>query len=241
MNGRQRVYRSRCEAEGLVRFEVREGETDLLVLAAKDLRQAARKEVRAHRAALCDYLLRRPEFATSFHPLAVEPSAPLVVRMMSEASFLTGTGPMASVAGVLAELVGRALLPHSPEVIVENGGDIFLRTNRPTTVAIWAGSSVLSGRVGVRVAPAPAGAGVATSSGTVGHSYSAGSADAVTVVAESAPTADGMATCLGNMVRSSADFERVRDAVAEFPFVKGVVIILGKELFAWGDISLVSL
>ena len=46
---------------------------------------------------------------------------------------------MAAVAGVIAEAVGRDLLAFSPGVIVENGGDIFVKISKKRLVGIYAG------------------------------------------------------------------------------------------------------
>ena len=97
-----------------------------------------------------DYLKKNPVFSKSLTPLDVESQAPLFIQKMSESSREAGVGPMASVAGVMAEFVGKELLNFSKEIIVENGGDIFLKTLQNRTVAIYAGESPLSGKIGDR-------------------------------------------------------------------------------------------
>jgi hypothetical protein len=97
-------------------------------------------------------------------------------------------------------------------------------------------------KLGIKVpAAAAAGRGIATSSGTVGHSHSAGRTDAVTIISGSAALADAAATHIGNLVKQPADFEKVRPAIETMPFIEGVLIIIGKEMFVWGQIELVSL
>jgi ApbE superfamily uncharacterized protein (UPF0280 family) len=148
---------------------------------------------------------------------------------------------MAAVAGAMAEAVGQDLLKESPEVIVENGGDIFLRSSKEVRVGIFAGASPLSLRIGLCLPPAEYPRGVCTSSATVGPSLSFGVADAVCVLAASAALADGAATAVGNMVRSSREMEKGLEKARSIEGLTGVVIILGDKLAAWGQIQLAEI
>ena len=124
-------------------------------------------------------------------PLPEDPLAPPLLRTMLSAARLAGVGPMASVAGAIAQAVGAALKPHSSSIIVENGGDCYLDMDEETTVGIYAGPrSPFSGKIGIRLTADVFPLGICTSSGTVGHSLSFGKADAVTVTARDAALAD---------------------------------------------------
>ena len=235
----ERRYRRAMHAAGLVSFQVMVRETDLWISAEADLSEEARQAVRRLRRGLEQYARGHPGFLESLEPLDVEAAAPPLVRAMAEAGRAAGVGPMAAVAGALAEFVGRELTVHSSEVIVENGGDLFVRSARPRTVAVHAGASAFSGKVGIRL---PAGtAGVCTSSGTVGHSLSLGRADAVTVVADSAALADACATAAGNRVAGPDRVQAGLDLAASVPGVRGVLILAGEAMGAWGEIELVGL
>jgi len=148
---------------------------------------------------------------------------------------------MAAVAGAMAESVGKDLLANSAEVIVENGGDIFIHSARELKVGIFAGKSPLSFRVGLKIPGANHGWGVCTSSGTVGPSLSFGRADAACVLAPSAALADAAATAIGNLVSSSADLPQGLEKAQTIPGLTGVVIIIGDKLGAWGDVELTEI
>jgi hypothetical protein len=135
--------------------------------------------------------------------------------------------------------VGRELLKKSREVIVENGGDIFLSTKKGRLVAVFAGDSPLSGRIALKISPGEVG--VCTSSGTVGHSLSFGKADAVVVVSPDTLLADAAATALGNRVRSEEDIKKALHFAQEIPGIKGVVVVKGEKLGAWGEVELVPI
>ena len=108
---------------------------------------------------------------------------------------------MASVAGAMAEAFQETSLESSTEVIVENGGDIYLATSRERVIGIYAGTSPLSIKLGIAISPEDSPLGICTSSGTVGPSLSFGKADAVCVLSKSAALADAAATAVGNVVR----------------------------------------
>ena len=163
---------------------------------------------------------------------------------MLKAAAAADVGPMAAVAGAIAEYVGRDLLDAGlQEVMVENGGDIFLKRNKACVAAIFAGQSPLNQKVGIRVAAALMPVGLCTSSGTIGHSLSLGKADSVTVLAPSALLADAAATRLGNEV-SAAGKKNINDVLAVAKSIHGllgVVIICGKHMGVWGEIDLAEL
>jgi uncharacterized protein len=236
-----RTYRTRMARKGLVPFRVAVKETDLAVLAARDLTRQVRKAVVRERQQLESYIEAHPEFVNSLAPWPEDPFAPPVVREMIAAGRRAGVGPMAAVAGALAERVGRALLPFSHEVIVENGGDIFLKVARPATVALYAGASPLSRQVGLKIDPLLGPLGVCTSSGTVGHSLSFGRADAACVLAASAALADAGATALGNRVTDAGEINAALEWVAGVPDILGALVIVGDKLGAWGRVELTPL
>jgi ApbE superfamily uncharacterized protein (UPF0280 family) len=233
-----RTYRTRMARSGLTGFRVDVRETDLWVLAARDFSLEVRELVIQERQQLEAYIAGHPGFLTSLVPWPVDPFAPPVVREMIEAAATVGVGPMAAVAGALAARVGRHLSPLSPEVIVENGGDIYLSIIRPAMVALFAGKSPLSHRVGLTLDPALSPLGVCTSSATVGHSLSFGQADAACVLAPSAALADAAATALGNRIQGPHCIAPALEWVASVPMILGAVVVVGEKLGAWGRVEL---
>ncbi|HOJ31023.1 MAG TPA: UPF0280 family protein [bacterium] len=234
-----RFYRKIIDNE-LVSSSVRIEESDILILAEKNLSNEAEKELKKQRNLLKTYIKNFPDFYYSFEPVQVEKSAPEIVKNMSEASFLCNVGPMATVAGALADYVGRHLLHFSGEVIIENGGDIFLMIKKEKNIAVYAGNSPLSLKIGIHVKPKQYPFGIATSSGTIGHSTSFGKADSVTVICPSATIADGLATFMCNQMIDE-DFSGIKNSLKNFPFLEGILVIKQEKLFAWGNIELIKI
>jgi ApbE superfamily uncharacterized protein (UPF0280 family) len=157
---------------------------------------------------------------------------------MAQAALKAEVGPMASVAGAIAEYVGKELLTFSPELIIENGGDIFMKSIRRRMVGIFAGSSPLTGKIGLEINAQDAPLGICTSSGTVGHSLSYGKADAVVVLSPSATLADAAATAIGNRVCEAGDINDAIEFGKGISDLKGLLIIKDDNVGVWGDVKL---
>ena len=232
-----RTYRHWVKDKDLVAFNVTAKETDLYIRAKSDLKRQAYELVVKYRRMLEEYIELHPSFQTSLEPVAVADDAPPLVSGMAEAAQKAGVGPMAAVAGAIAEAVGSELLTLSQEVIVENGGDIYLKSLRKRLIGIYAGQSPLTGRVGLEIKAKDTPLGICTSSGTVGHSLSYGKADAVIVLAPSTALADAAATAIGNRILKPEDIAGGIEFARSIGGLKGVVIIQGEQVGVWGEVK----
>ncbi len=233
-----RAYRQEIFAKGLVSFQVVIKETDLHVSACKELKKETEEAVKKYRKELEDFIAKQPIFLSTLKPLDVPATAPDIVRDMAEAAKRVDVGPMAAVAGAIAQYVGKELLQFSSEIIVENGGDIFIHTLRPRTVAILAGDSSLSNKFGLEISPEQSPLGVCTSAGTVGHSLSLGSADAVIVISKDTALADAAATAIGNKIQKVGDIQKALEFGMTIDDILGIVVVKDDQIGAWGDIKL---
>jgi ApbE superfamily uncharacterized protein (UPF0280 family) len=236
-----RFYRHWIKDSDLVSFEVTVKQTDLYIRSQRNLEDKALNSVLKHRAPLEAYIGHHPLFLTTLEPYQAEIEAPAIVKEMARVSELTGVGPMAAVAGAIAEAVGRDLLAFSPEVIVENGGDIFMKISQKRMVGVYAGQSAFTGKIALEITPRETPLGICTSSGTVGHSLSLGSADAVISLSASAALADAAATALGNIVNTADDIPKAIEKAQSIKGLRGVVIIVGDKMGVWGRVRIVPL
>lgn len=216
-------------------------ETELFVCADRRCDEAALITVKKLRAQLDAYIAANPLFLISLTPLEPAADAHEAIKAMCRAAKAAGVGPMAAVAGAFSEAVGRDLLKQSKQVIVENGGDIFLKTDEPTTVAVFAGHSPLSLKIGIIVDSREMPVSVCTSSGTVGPSLSFGKADAAVVVSPDACLADACATRLGNELKTAADIKKALNLIMRVRGVTGALAIIGETCGAAGAIRLETL
>ena len=231
-----RFYRSWCEREdGVDLYEVKYKESDLLIKTRGNHSSRVLKMLKKLHDDIRTYAKFDPRFLNSFEYYETNLPMPDVVSSMFEASKKMGVGPMAAVAGAISKFVGLELSKRSDLVIVENGGDIFIKSPFEVVVGIFAGESPFSGRIGIRIQPTfEEHIGVCTSSGTVGHSKSFGVADAAVIVSEDPAVADAGATALGNSVRKDKDLEELlREFILGKDLIGGLVI-RGKELAVFG-------
>ncbi len=238
ITAQNRFYRAMGQPTGLRKFRVVVKETDLQIHSQRNLTDLALELVVQYRGFIEGFIRRNPLFLDSLVPVSNDEPAPAIVHDMILASSTAGVGPMAAVAGAIAASVGHELLSHTPQVIVENGGDIFIKTGSPLVMGIYAGSSPLSLRVGLRLDSRKMPIGICTSSGTVGHSKSTGNSDAVCIVSPNCALADAAATAIGNCVRTADDIPKAIEYGRTIDGVTGMVIILGDRIGCWGDVTL---
>lgn len=219
-----RTYRDRMVGKGFDSFTVCVEETDIWVgidtesfskLSLPELKEATKSYIKTLREELTNYIAKNSGFQTSMVPIDQDPESVGIVREMVTAAIIAGTGPMAAVAGAFSESIGRQILDQFPvrEILVENGGDIWISAYRPVRLSVFAGDSPLSGKIGIVVQPEETPLGVCTSSGTVGHSISLGKADAVTIACKNTAEADTLATAYGNRIHTREDIDTVIEEI----------------------------
>ena len=188
--------------------------------------EKAKTSIKNHRKLLEKYIKKHPNFLYSLEPIDVH-EGPEVVQLMSKASLKANVGPMAAVAGVLADLAVQNMVNFECEVaVVENGGEVSAISNQPIDIAFVAGNETLSREMGFRLKTFPAG--VATSSGRFSHAFSFGDAEAVTIFAVNAALADAAATAVANLIKGD-DIQKVirqgLDKALKIDGVNGVFIL----------------
>ncbi len=236
-----RTYRNYTKPDDLVSFKVAVLQTDLFISADNELKKEAESSIRRLRGDVEGYISRYPEFATTLIPVAHDKKAPSVVKNMIRAAKSCKVGPMAAVAGAIAEGVGKDLLKFSSQIIIENGGDIFIASKITRIIGLYAGRSKFTRKIGIKIEPEKTPCGICTSSSTVGHSLSFGRADAVVVLSPSASLADCCATTLCNSITSRDDIDNAISRGKKIRDIKGILIVIGDTLGVWGNVKLVDI
>ncbi|MFA5149294.1 MAG: UPF0280 family protein [Candidatus Omnitrophota bacterium] len=235
----KRFYRDWTRAKEFYPTHIVAKETDLLVFTNKPLKAGFVEErIRAYRWDIENYINRDHRFLTALKPIPVEINASPIVKNMAEQSKKANVGPMSTVAGAIAEFLGHDLLKAGyKDVIVENGGDIFLKTRSRRKVGVYVGRSKLWSKLQLEIKPKDTPLGICTSSGTLGHSLSFGCADSVVIISKSPSLADAVATSTANRINSKDDLQRALDFARSVKGVLGVVIILKNNLITWGNVE----
>jgi uncharacterized protein len=206
-------------------FEVKESR-GVIICDRESAVEIAVESIKRNRKALEDHAKRHCLFLESLKPIAI-PAEPLVAKLMAEAAEKANVGPMAAVAGVLADLAVADMIAEGCKVaVVENGGEVSAVSNEPVDVAVGVGDTPLSNRFGFRLTEFPVG--LATSSGVFSHALSFGDAEAATVFCENAGLADAVATAVGNVVKgenAQAAIQRGIEKALSIQGMQGVMII----------------
>jgi ApbE superfamily uncharacterized protein (UPF0280 family) len=222
--GKTRVYRKFQYREAL--FSICSEHFD--IITAEIIRQ---------RTILEEYINTNKKFKISFTPVSVNADAPEVALRMCNAANIVGTGPMAAVAGTMAQLAAEAAIEAgSKEVIIENGGDIFLSIKKPLIMGIYSGISKLNHKLAFSIEPEDTPLAICSSSGRMGHSTSLGNCDLATVVAKDAATADAAATLAANLVKTETDISGALNTIMSLGHISGILLIKNDKIGIAGQL-----
>jgi len=222
-------------------FNVKLDSSDLYIKADINLYDKAYQALQTARAELEDYIIKHDIFLHSLNPLTPPGDEGEITSAMYKASEAAGVGPMAAVAGAIAEYVGRKLLNYSDEVIVENGGDLWMKLTRPSVIGIYINNIHFKNNIGILINPETTPCSVCTSTSKLGHSLSFGKADSVTIIADTGALADAAATAVCNMVKSRDEIENALEFGMSIKGVRGCLVVLRDILAVQGDIELAPL
>jgi ApbE superfamily uncharacterized protein (UPF0280 family) len=220
-------------------FEI--GETAVTILAEKDYIPLAQQSIFDTREIILRKIRHDPLFRNTLEPYESDEDDHPLIRRMCDASAKAWVGPMATVAGAVAqEAVEAMFYAGAKTAIVDNGGDIALRLSEEVMVGIYYGGNLPG--MGFRCVPREGRFGICTSSRTIGPSISFGIADLATVISENVMLADACATALGNMVEddSESTLNRALDRICCIEGVEGAMVIVGERMAMKGRLPEIS-
>lgn len=184
-----------------------------------------------------EYIQQHPEFAGALKPIKILPKAPSIVKKMAQAADKTGLGPMASVAGTLAQCgVEAALEAGCRDALVENGGDMYIASESPVTIGIYAGNNSIGAQLAFHILPEELPLAICSSSSKMGHSLSFGNCELATVIAKEAALADSAATLVCNSISIHDDVEHVLDTVGAIDGIEGILVVKDNRVGLWGKL-----
>lgn len=221
--------------------EVAYRESDVLFLSDPPLdRKAIGAGIKKYYELIQSYVDQNPQFTTSLSPLNQDSIAPQIIQDMITGSSLSGIGPFSCVAGAICDYLGRELMSFCEELILENGGDLFLSIKNDKTLGVYLGEYARPSSLKVRIKKRPKPFGICSSSGKIGHSFSLGRADVVTVIARDAILADTFATAFCNKLKKKEDIKKIIKEGQKYPFIEGLILACDGTLGVWGDVELVE-
>lgn len=237
MKHKSRFYRDYSHT-GNTFFNVKIDTSDLFIRSDKNLYDVAFGVLKDTRRELEEYINEHDEFLHSLNPVIHHGGEDKITAVMCMAGASAGVGPMAAVAGAIAEKVGRELLNHTCEVVVENGGDIWMKLIKPAIIGLYVNNIYFKNSIGIKINPEETPCSVCTSTSRLGHSLSFGKADSVTVIGDSGAVADAAATAVCNMVQNETDIETALEFAISITGVRGCVIVFRDKIALQGEIIL---
>jgi len=236
----KKKYRQKISSD-LISFFVKIDSSDLFILAERDLSSEITNELKKLREVIKNHIKLYPEFMTSLDPLLQRGDCPEIIESMYRAGKIANVGPMAAVAGAIAESLGNKFMKISQNLIIENGGDTFISSDKDRIIQIFSGNIYFKDKVGLKISNKITPCGVCTSSGKIGHSLSFGNADVVTIISKDVALADAVATAICNIIQKEEDIENAVNKAMEIKGILGALAIYGDKLAVAGNIELTSL
>ncbi len=234
----QRSYRSLYgERAGEISFQLVLEESDIQVVAKKNLASQMLETLGSLRADVKSWVTLYPDFRTSLAPLPMPKNAPDIIMRMYTGAAKAGVGPFAAVAGTVAQMLAEKYVGKSADIIVENGGDIYMYSETPRTVALLADPAG-GPSLGLQLEAGDFPLALCASSATIGHSLSLGNGELAVVRAKDGALADAVATALGNRLRKAASVELALEFAQSIEGVDGVFVQCDEAIGAWGNMVL---
>lgn len=236
------IYRDLVKEQDLRLTHIMDKESDIRVFTNKKLdRHFLEERLRGYRYDIENYISMDRRFLFSLKPIEVESHAPQIVKEMALCSKIANVGPMAAVAGAIAQFLGRDLLKSGyRDVIVENGGDIFLKTRKARSIGIYAGRAKAWSKLKLKIKPSDTPLGVCASSGTIGQSLGFGVADCVIVVSKQSVLAGAVAFAAANLVQSADSLQKAVNFAKSVRGITGAAAIIKNNMISWGRIEFTS-
>jgi len=220
-------------------LEITYRESDLYIVSDKEIdKKLAQTTLIKYYTQIENYIKKNPKFLSSLSPLEIIDPAPPIVKDMFEASKLAGIGPFSSVAGAVALYTGKSLLKFCNQIMVENGGDIFLKINKDKKIGLYLGENFHPQIITIKIKKRDYPFGICSSSSTIGPSLNFGRADLLSVIGKDAIISDVFATAYSNKIRKEKDINEVINEARSNSFIEAIIISFENKIFFWGNVEI---
>ncbi len=234
------IYRNRVKHKEKYNWEIVYKYSDLLISCNKDISFKLEKLIKEIYHLLESCIEEEPSFQKSLSPLRVKPYYPPIIKRMCQKAAIFNVGPMATVAGAVCDYIASGLDRYCRRLIIENGGDIFIKSNKDIDVSVYLKNKYFADKIYLKIRAGITPCGLCSSSGSFGHSLSMGRSDLVVVLAKSTISADGAATSIANKVRSPEDISKIINDYKDIEDITGILIVKDDRLGVWGNIELID-
>lgn len=235
------IYRKNISIKGKYCYRLKYKYTDLFITSDRDILKELKSPVLSFYKEIEKIISGDPIFERSLVPVEIKNHYSPFIKKMCYAAGIFGVGPMATVAGAICDRIAESIAHSCRFLMIENGGDIFIKSASGVKVGLYSSSSYFLDRLNVEFDAEQTPCGICSSSGSMGHSLSLGSSDLVTIMSDSTIQADAAATAVANFIKEQDDIEKAISQYKKNKEIKGMVIIKGDRIGIWGAIQLGSI
>jgi uncharacterized protein len=233
------IYRNNVRTGGKYHWKITYKYSDLLLSSDKDIVRLIEEPIKEIYCYLRRCFKEDPSFLKSLSPVSIKPGYPEIIKKMCLLSAEFNVGPMAAVAGTVNEFLAEKLNKYCGNLIIENGGDLYLRSRKDLILGIYVKNNYFKDGISIRIKAGNMPCGVCASSGTFGHSLSLGKCDLAVVLSKSAITADSAATAVANSISCKDDVLTSIEHFRNFRGINGLLLIKDDKIGLWGNIELI--
>ncbi len=239
-------------------------ETDLLITLTSQIKAdlittLIKNKVQEIRNVIKFWIQLVPEIQHSLEPIAIPKNAPNYIEIMCESAKYAYVGPFAAIAGTIAQIVCCFIHEYlknnqlPDDVIVENGGDIYLYSKKERIIGIMPNPQE-NCMLGLKINPSDMPLSICSSSAKIGHSLSFGKGDLALIIAKNASLADALATSYCNQLQKKEDISLLLEKAKKDNLIKildnpynnstessglmGIFLQIDENIGAWGNIEL---
>lgn len=234
------IYRDRVRQKEKYNWRIAYKYSDLLVSCNKDISLKLERLIKEIYYLLESCIKEEPSFQKSLSPLKIKPYYPPIIKKMCRKAAIFNVGPMATVAGAVCDYIASGLSKYCRRLIVENGGDVFIKSNKDIDVGVYLKNKYFADKIYLKIKAGITPCGLCSSSGSFGHSLSMGRSDLVVVLAKSTIGADGAATSIANKIKSPENVSKVINGYKDIKDITGILIVKDDRLGVWGNIELIN-
>jgi ApbE superfamily uncharacterized protein (UPF0280 family) len=232
------IYRNRVKHKEKYNWKIAYKYSDLLISCNKDVSLKLEKLIKEIYGFLESCIKKEPVFEKSLVPLEIKEYFPPIIKRMCRKAAIFNVGPMATVAGAVCDHIASGLDRHCRRLIIENGGDIFIKSNKDVDIGVYLKNKYFADKICLKIRAGDTPCGICSSSGMFGHSLSLGRSDLVVVLAKSTISADGAATSIANKINKPADINKTIIDYKNIKGITGILVVKDDNLGVWGNIEL---
>ncbi len=233
------LYRVRVSKKSKFSWKILYKYSDLFISCSEDLSDIIFDRLAEFYNIIEKEIKENPAFEKSLSPLPEGSGGIWIVSEMYNSAKAFNVGPMAAVAGSLCEFIGRDIKEDVKYLIIENGGDAYIRSKKDIITSVFFKSRYFKNDLKIKIKKKLLPCGMAASSGTFGHSLSLGKSDIALVIAKNAIIADAAATAFANLIREPDDLKKAVNFMRNNKEIFGLLAIKDEKIAVYGQIELV--